>query len=153
VRGDARFEHGDFEAAQRDFARAYDLGSRDAYTVLFLAVTEMRLASGDWVARLDARSKGFREDWPMPIIQFYRGALTADQLMLAARGSDKSTRRLRTCTAQFFLGEWQLGHGQRREAIGSLRKAESKCTRSNNCYWGALGELKNLGTGEGASNR
>ena len=85
----------------------------------------------------------------MPVIQFYRGVLTADQLTLATRVPDKSKKRIRICTAEFFLGEWQLGRGQRREAIGSLRKAESKCPHSDACYWEALAELKNLGTAEG----
>jgi hypothetical protein len=48
--------------------------------------------------------------------------------------------------AVYFMGEWQLSHGQRRDANANLRRAKSKCPHTNVCYRMALDELKNLET-------
>jgi lipoprotein NlpI len=140
----AQVEQAEWGAAKEDFARAHELCSRDAYAVLLLAMAEMRLESDGWASRLEEQSRNLREDWPMPVIQFYRGDLTLDRLISAVHSPDKSKRSARTCVMDFFVGEWQLGHGQSREAIGSLRKAESRCPHSDICYLGASQELKNL---------
>jgi lipoprotein NlpI len=114
--------------------------------VLWLAMTGMRLGSSDWAAQLEEQSKGLHESWPMPVIQFYRGGLTVDRLILAARNSNKMKKRNWTCMAVYFMGEWQLSHGQRRDANANLRRAKSKCPHTNVCYRMALDELKNLET-------
>jgi len=80
----------------------------------------------------------------MPVMKFYLGTLTADQLLAAAGDPAETKQPGRACETEFFLGEWQLGHGEKQAAIGNLRKAESTCPRTYLQYRGAVEELNRL---------
>jgi lipoprotein NlpI len=48
--------------------------------------------------------------WPMPILDFYRGASTVEKIYRKA-ANDEETVQAQKCEADFYFGEWQFGHG------------------------------------------
>jgi hypothetical protein len=70
--------------------------------------------------------------WPSPVIDFYLGRRSQDEMMAAA------TKDNDRCEAQFYLGEWQLLNGNREQAIPFLRQAEATCPIDFPQYTGAV---------------
>jgi hypothetical protein len=77
--------------------------------------------------------------WPYPVIEFYLGRRTLDATLNAA--GDPADR----CTAEFFIGEWQLLMADRAAAVESLKAATDTCPRFFVEYRGAKAELMRLG--------
>ncbi len=142
-RGVLRFGRRDWAAAAADFARVHELDSKNAYAVLWQALSGMRQQDPGWVQRLQEEEQGLSQDWPMPLLRFYAGQITADQVLAA--DNDAAGQQGHPCAAEFYLGEWKLAHGQTSEAIQDLEKAQSNCESSDNAHTGAVEELKNLG--------
>jgi len=145
-RGVAHFGRGEWSAAAPDFARFHELNTRNAYAVLWQALTGMRQPEPGWAQRLEEQSQGLGQGWPMPVLRFYAGQLTADQVLAAAVDPDPVKQQDHLCGAAFYLGEWKLVHGQAREATEDLKKAQSTCPRNYQEYSAAVQELKNLGS-------
>jgi lipoprotein NlpI len=143
-RGVLHFAERDWAAAAADFARVHELNSKDAYAVLWQALAGMRQPQSGWAKRLEEESQGLSQEWPMPLLRFYAGQLTADQVLAAV--GDITAQPDRLCEVGFYLGEWKLNHGQAQEAAAYLEKAQSNCPHSYSEYLTAVRELKNLGS-------
>ncbi len=85
------------------------------------------------VARLKSK------DWPYPVIDFYLGHRSLDEMRAAAGKPDEK------CEAAFYAGEWYLLHGKKAEAKPELQIAADTCPKSFIEHSGAVGELKRLG--------
>ena len=144
TRGALRFGQQNWAAAAEDFSQSHELNGKDAYSVLWLATAGMRQGAREWAARLQQQAGTLSGDWPMPVVKFYLGTLTAEQLLAAAGDPAEGKQQGRACETDFFLGEWQLGHGEKQAAVGNLRKAESTCPRTYLQYKGAAEELNRL---------
>jgi len=90
------------------------------------------------------RSSRFKQGWPMPIVSFYTDAITAQQLLDAAKNPDTIKQQSQLCEAYFFLGEWQLAAQQRKSAIPNLEMAMMVCPFSQSQYDAVRVELKRL---------
>lgn len=144
-RGIAHASKHDWTAATADFLNGHELNSKDAYPVLWLALIGMRLQASGWTQHLEDQSKTLSQDWPWPLVRFYDGQLTAEQVLAATNDPDAGTQQTQLCEAAFYLGEWKLNHGQTRDATTDLEKAQSTCPRMNAEYYAAVDELKHLG--------
>jgi lipoprotein NlpI len=144
-RGVAHSSSRDWVAAAADFASAHQLSSNDAYVVLWQALVGLRQQDSGWAQRLEQQSQGLSQGWPLPLVRFYGGQLTADQVLAAANDTDAAKQQRQLCEASFYLGEWKLVHGQASEATEDLNKAQSTCSPANAEYSAAVEELKNLG--------
>jgi len=138
-RGLARFYKGDFASSADDLMRSNEL-KPESFTVLRLYITRSR-AGAEAMSEFqrnaaDLKSKG----WPRPIIEFYLGKRSAEDMVAAA---DNAERR---CDAQFYLGEWQLLRNKRDEAAVSLRAAMAdECPKYLFEYVAAAVDLKRMG--------
>ena len=127
-----------------DFRVANGLNPADAYDVIGLAMAQMRSGDTNYAHLLDQGANALADDWPMPAIRFYTGQLTANQLLAAARNPDEKKQQDHLCEAEFYLGEWQLLHDQRRGAIDNFKQAQSGCRHNYYQYLGAVEELKRI---------
>ena len=75
--------------------------------------------------------------WPGPLMDFYRGKTTEEVVRAAAKEPGQ------ICEADFYLGEWQLLHGDKSAARPLLDKAASQCPRGFNEWQAAKSEIKN----------
>jgi len=144
-RGRAEFYLGRFAAAAADLRAGLQFDSSNAYNVIWLHLATMRLGADDepdFVAQL-ARTDSAR--WPAPVARFYRGQLTAEQLMAAAANTDAPARSDQRCSAAFYIGERELWMHRLSDAGQRFREALATCPRDFSEYQGAAAELGRLG--------
>lgn len=136
-RGIAYFYKGNFAAAADSLLSANDLED-DGHVMLwrFLALGRMGQDGGAELSANAARLK--TRQWPYPVIEFYLGRHTQNELRAAAGSSDEK------CQAAFYVGEWAILHGNRSEGKTMLKTAADICTKSAVEYAGAVAELRRL---------
>lgn len=135
------FDTAHFATAEADFQRSLDLDPAQPYTSLWLGLTRAKLA-GYNPASLPADNAAA---WPMPIMRFYRGQLSAEAMMAAASAGDPAERPARACEALFFRGEYALLQRHQPEALQLLRQARASCPVTVAPYASASAELARLG--------
>jgi lipoprotein NlpI len=139
-RGRANFCLGSYAAAAPDLLRALQAGSEDPYSVLLLYVARMRTGNRAAQKELERNAARLKEtQWPFAAIELLLGRRTPEATMAAARSGDQR------CEAHYYIGEWQLMHDARADAIASFRHAAETCKRNFTEYYGAVAELKALG--------
>lgn len=143
VRGVANFLRGNLAGAVSDFQRGGELNPRIAYDVLWLHLARKRLGQDDTKDLAERSAKADPSQWPSPILEFYMGKITADQLMAAA-SSDANNQTGQLCEASFFAGEDALLHRRRAAAKALLQAAQDRCPKTNLHYDAAAAELKRL---------
>ncbi len=79
------------------------------------------------------------KEWPVPVVEFYLGQRSMDDMFKAAAGS-----RGNECEARFYAGEWHLLRGARAEAISALRSAVEECPKDFTESGAAAAELNRL---------
>jgi lipoprotein NlpI len=138
-RGSANFQKGRFGEAASDFLWANDL-EPNAYAVIWRFMARARVDHNDTTELETAAARLKTHDWPYPVIDFYLGRRTAQDVQSFARKPEEK------CEAAFYLGEWYLMRGRNDEAQKELQKAAAAtCPKGLAEYQGALAELKRLG--------
>ncbi|MES1152335.1 MAG: tetratricopeptide repeat protein [Dongia sp.] len=136
-RGRAEYAKGDFDAAADDFrASAKNLediadASLRAYATLRLTLASARAKRPP--PELAALGKAVPVDqWPMPIVAFMLGNMSADDLLQAANVSDPAKAANLTAEAQYYLGEWALLKQDKKAAKQHFKAAiAGKADRAN----------------------
>jgi tetratricopeptide (TPR) repeat protein len=133
-RGFVHFLVADYPQATADLAQAI-ARLPEPYPVLWRYLARTR-AGGDGTAELAAAAAQLKtKAWPHPIIEFYLGKRTADDMAAAAAGTEER------CEAEFYLGEWRLVRGDRTKAKEALEAAKATCPASFYEHDGAVAEL------------
>jgi lipoprotein NlpI len=94
-----------------------------AWLWLDLASRSGKLAERERYKALGAEIK--IEQWPMPVVKYYRGEISADELLRAARDKDESVQKSRTCEAQFYIGKRLLDAGDIAGAERAFERAKA----------------------------
>jgi lipoprotein NlpI len=140
-RGDAYSYLGQFDKAEADFAAAAAADTKMPYYPLWLYLAQ-RHQGKDGKADLEHGAESIDlKTWPGPVIEFYRGKISADDVLAAARAGDEKTQRDQRCEADFYLGEHAVLAGDKDEARRLLSEAVSNCDRRFIEYAGAKAEL------------
>jgi lipoprotein NlpI len=143
-RGEGYFYLGQFDKAETDLSLASEQDPKMAYYPLWLYLTQAHQKK-DADTELDARSaKLDLKSWPGPVVDFYRGKSTADQVTAAAGEGDTKTQQGQHCEADFYLGEHALLKGDKSEAARLLGEAVDMCDHRFIEYMGAKAELGRL---------
>jgi lipoprotein NlpI len=139
-RGRAHFCLGSYAAAAPDLVRALQAEADDPYSVLQLFIARVRTGNRAAQKELERNAGRLKENrWPFAAIELMLGRRTPEATMAAARSADQR------CEAHYYIGEWQLLHDARADAIAAFRRAAETCKRNFIEYYGALAELKSLG--------
>jgi len=145
VRGLAFYSKGDLDHAIQDFSHsASDQSTNAGYGVLLLFLARSR-AGAD--ARDELKKNSAARDltkWPGPIVRFYLGEATSDDVLQAAHDADREKNAKQACDANFYLAEYSILQGNRAEAIPMLRKTPDICRPDFLVYRAALAELARL---------
>jgi lipoprotein NlpI len=144
-RGNTYIAMGAFDMAIADYKDANRTRPTNAYVPLFIAVAKMHKGDNAIADELGDEAKALSGGWPMPVLQFYMGKLTVEELIAAAKDPDAKTQQVNFCDAYYFLGEWQLFNGQRLKGIDSLKQANANCTQKYFEYDSVKAELKRVG--------
>jgi lipoprotein NlpI len=135
-RGFAHFLTADYPQATADLAQAL-ARTPEPYPLLWRYLARAR-AGGDGTAELAAAGQLNGKAWPYPVVEFYLGKRSADDMEAAATGAEER------CEAQFYLGEWRLVRGDRAKAKAALEAAKATCPASFYEYDGAVAELARI---------
>jgi tetratricopeptide (TPR) repeat protein len=83
-------------------------------------------------------------EWPGPLLAFYLGNMTAEQLIKATAVGTEIRQRRQLCGALFHLGEGALMDHRLQEAELLLRKARDVCPVDDSEYYAAAIELTKM---------
>lgn len=143
-RGRTNFVLGNFAQAAADLQRGLSLDSADADAALWLHLARRRLAQddGDDFAAHAAAADTSR--WPAPVLHYFLGTLSAEQLRAAAADSTNDPRSDHRCSVSFFLGEDALLRKDRDGAATLFDESRTACTRESTEHKAASAELQRL---------
>ena len=144
VRGVANFLRANPSQAVIDFRRSSKLNPKIAYSLLWLHLARTRLGQDDSKELIKRSAKADLLKWPGPVLRFYLGRITADQMIAATAGSEINADKDRLCEANFFAGEDALLHLHDTAAKLLLQNALDVCPLKNLHYDAAAAELKRL---------
>jgi tetratricopeptide (TPR) repeat protein len=112
--------------AQADFKKANEINPKDAYTALWLDLTERRNGVPSSLAETSKQLD--MTAWPAPIIRQFLGELNAAQTVAAAADQDPKKQAAQTCEANFYSGELALLNKKNKpEATRLLKLAAKDC--------------------------
>ena len=122
------FEAGPYQAAIDDIGDSSAKVEAQPYTLLLLHPARARLGRNDEPELSRAVDPVGLADWPAPVLAFYLGRISRDQLFAAADdGPDYKTRVGQRCEANFYAGEYLDLHGETADAQELLEAAANDC--------------------------
>lgn len=142
-RGWYAFLDGRADEAVRGLERAVELNPNDAYAVLFLHIASMRAGQGERITASGAKVD--MQEWPAPIIRYYRGEIDAEQLREAAKNQDQVKYNEQDCEASFYIAEARLMQGATKDAEPLLSHAWQICPKTFYEWGAARAELRRIG--------
>jgi lipoprotein NlpI len=152
-RGRINFVLGNFAQAAADLQRGLSLDSADADAALWLHVARLRLAqddASDFAAHAAATDSS---RWPAPVLRYFLGTLSAQQLRAAAKDSvaggagavgTTGAATDRACTTAFFLGEDALLRKDPAAASALFDESRTACQKETTEHKAASAELQRL---------
>ncbi len=136
------------QQAAENFRQAATLTAKSdrhaIYLVLWYAISAARAGTLDHAALDGFESKFDFDDWPRPIVDFYRGKSTVETLYREAASSDTQIAANQKCEADFYVGEWQLAGSDKPAGKGLLQQAVNECPRNFFEYYMAKHDLEKL---------
>lgn len=121
---------GAYANAISDFRDAIRKKSTDAYAPLLIAVAKMHTGDNAITEELSDQVSTYQNNWPMPVMQYYLGRLSADDLLVSAKDPSATVQQSQLCETHFYIGEWQLHHGQKAAGVENLKAAQSGCNKN-----------------------
>lgn len=143
-RGAAHFYMGQFDAAETDFAAAVKSTPTDAYSVLWLYVTQSKAGKTGRATLEQNAGQIDRTVWPGQVVDLILGKTTTAAVLSAASAPNTYKDRSQRCEAYFFLAENALIAGRRIEARRLFQQALATGATWEIQYAGAKEELKRL---------
>ncbi|WID97501.1 rhomboid family intramembrane serine protease [Bosea vestrisii] len=143
LRGWFAFLDGRSDEAIRGLERALDLKPDDAYTALFLHIASVRAGNGERITI--SAAKVDMQQWPAPVIRYYRGEIGAEELREAAKDQDPVKYNEQDCEASFYIAEARLMQGAAKDAEPLLSHAWQICPKTFYEWGAARAELRRIG--------
>jgi lipoprotein NlpI len=138
-RGVARYSVARFAQAASDFAFAARAEPVNLYPALWLhlargkARNQDKMESSNTTAGLDS--------WPGPLLRFYRGEASAQEVRTAAAKVNANEQPAVACQAAFYIGEYEMVRRNVNAAVPILQDAATNCPHDLPEYDGAIAEL------------
>jgi len=141
-RGRLNFGLGNFAQAAADLQRGLALDSADVDAALWLHLARRRLAQDDASDMAAYAATADSSRWPVPVLHYFLGTLSVDQLRAAAKDSTAPAAEGRPCTAAFFLGEDALLRKDYHGAATLFEETRNVCTKESAERRAASAELQ-----------
>jgi tetratricopeptide (TPR) repeat protein len=146
-RGDAYFFQSNLTEAIANFEDAISAAPSSnaaVYASLMLHLAMKRQGQDDAGQLAKVAAAADLSKWPGPVLKFYLGQMTAEDVMKAAN-SDIEMQKWHVCEANYFTGEDALLHHQEATGLARLKAARDGCPKGDTEYRAALVELYRLG--------
>lgn len=144
--GRYQWRFGHFAEAAQNYAHAVELVSDSAphgpYLVLWYAMSADRAGSLDQQRLTDFARKLDRSDWPVPLLDLYRGKSTVEEVNKEALDHNEKVAANQKCEADFYVAEWEISRRNQGAAKSLLQQAVNECPHTFVEYFAAQTELK-----------
>jgi PQQ-dependent catabolism-associated CXXCW motif protein len=118
---------GQVHAAADQFEAAMRLSPANHFSVLWLHIARLRGGENDRSELAANAEKLNHDEWPWPIVAFYLGSISSEDLRAKARGKEPPDEADQLCKADFYLGAYLATKGNRAEAQIPLQSAAKNC--------------------------
>ena len=145
-RGRIHYHLGNYGEASKDLEASTksDTGAGRAFSWLWLDMAQNKLG-GDKRVSLQTLAYDIKLDvWPLPLVKYFRGELSDDQLIAQSKDNDDSKQRLQFCEAYFFIGQQFLRKGDTKGAARAFQKSRDTEAREYIEYAASAFELAKL---------
>ena len=142
--GSMHWMAGNFSLAETDFQKSLQLDPQAPYPLLWLGISRMRDDTFDAQSFAKYFSDMSVSDWPLPILRFYMGRITATEMAAEAAKGDAKDVPGHKCEADFYDGEWKLTHGDVGAGKAMFQDAVNICPKNFVEFGSARLELKRL---------
>ncbi len=147
-KGRAHYFLGDLPTAMQEFGDSFkqSSGTRKIFSLIWLQAGYWRQGQ-DAPASLDPLASQIADskpDWPYPILQHIRGAISQADLLAKADAKDDGTKRLQLCEAYFFLGLKKEKEGDKSGAMRMFEKSIDTGAKEYIEYYASGFELARL---------
>ncbi len=146
-RGASHYLAGQTSQAAADFELAIGVDpstSSAVYAALWLHMSKARMHTEGNEELEEVAQKATLTSWPGPVLKFYLGQATGDDLVEAAADPDPETHVGRACEVNFYTGEEELRQQKRTTALTRFRAVQENCIKDYVEYAAALAELKHM---------
>jgi lipoprotein NlpI len=143
-RGVVRFSLGRYADAAADFEESLRTHPSDGYRVLWRHISLAKAGRAD---KLEFQTNATKPDpnrWPAPIMRFYEGRATIDDVRQQAGRGNERAQVAQRCEASFYLGIFEQLQNNLTHARGYLQDAVNNCPKSFSEFAGAMAELQRL---------
>jgi lipoprotein NlpI len=129
--GQALFDLGRFDEAIGKFNDYLQAKPTYTYGALWLYLAQAH-AHQDGGPALADRSQSFDlSQWPGPVIQYYLGTVSAEDVLAQSKQGDPAYLEDQACEAAFYIGEFNLVSGRAAVAQPYLTQAAETCPKSS----------------------
>ena len=156
-RANARFILGKFADAASDLQQALALhkgrsptapdrylDETGAYTVVWHHVAKVRAGQHDASAPVANAAQVDSATWPGPVLAFFAGRMTADQLVAWTANAEERLRSDQHCGAQFFTGQVAMAQKRAAEARKRFEATRASCSKRYTEHLAAVADLRRL---------
>jgi lipoprotein NlpI len=141
--GHAAWAMGQNDLAISSFGKSLEMDPSSAYAALWRAIA--RGPSDRTTQELKDAATGFALDkWPGPVVRFYLGTATQEDVFAAALNGNAGEKAGQTCEADFYVGERQLQLNGKEVAKPLLERARDGCPHEFIEFDSAVAELRHL---------
>jgi lipoprotein NlpI len=143
--GISKLALGKFSDAANDFSGRLRRPKSLAYWSLWLHVARSRAGKNDVAELKRLAAEDLEPDaWPAPIVQYFDHGLKPEKLRAIAAVGDDAEKRLKQCSAEFFIAQRELIDGHKKAAKPIFEKVLSICDLGRYERIVAQAELKRL---------
>ena len=107
-RGIAEYFNDDRDAALDDFQRGANDNAATPYANLWLLMVSERFGKPASASILDAAKKDVAGGWPRPLYGLFTGSSNAAEIEKVLAAANPAERKLNSCEAYFYIGEYYL---------------------------------------------
>ncbi len=157
-RANTRFILGRFADAAADFRQSLKLHTgmvttpagtwldeTGSYAVVWLHAANMRAGLDDAAELATNTARVDSTTWPGPVLAFFAGKLTADQLVAWAARAEPRLRSDQHCGSEFFAGQVAMVKKQPAEARKRFEETRATCSKRYTEHAAATADLARLG--------
>jgi lipoprotein NlpI len=140
--GFIKFSRGQFADAAENFMAATRTSPKNLLNDLRLYVSRARAGQNDTNELSRGAGRYDVSKWPGAVIELYLGRMATDKVRAAADVGDTKVLVGQVCQAKFYIGEYELIHGNTAQAKQYFQDVVDTCSHALSEYDAAVFELK-----------
>ncbi len=144
-RGMSLFNLGRFAEAEPELVELCRLRSDWIHCQLWLYAARERASRDGRTGLREVLPNLDRNQWPVPVLHFFLGKLSAARLLAEAKHHNRQTELEQLCEANYYIAQQHMIGGRKRQAAKRFKRAVDTGISNFVEYSGAQAELATMG--------